>query len=239
MRIGVPLVPGTDPLALAFLERLVAQADAELALMGDARRLALLRIAAEPRPVPLWGGGRITPDALLRDRPAVDVLVLLGAAVHEAVPPELEELILHFIRETRGDAQHILATAGGILWAMRAGLTAGRRVVLDQMAPKDRARFDATLAARSDPARDGDLWTASDPPRFALLLVEFFAALGGFTLADRIMMRLPWMQPFVSAFAPVPRRGGAGDDDDGDGERPDTTRPGGAGGVHAAGGRTG
>lgn len=238
MRIGVPLVPGLDPMAWGVLERFVAQADAEFAVGGDARRLRVVRLAHEPGPVALWSGARVQPDALYREKPAVDVLVLVGDAGPQGVVPEAHEALLGYVRETHREAQHVLATGTGIMWCLQAGLTAGRRVVMGHLAPAQRARFDATLSAQGDPSRDGDLWSASDPPRFALLLLEFFAELGGFAFADRLTIRMPWLAPLIQAYAP--RDLGAGEAgheyDDDEGEDVDPPRPGDLGGGMATGG---
>jgi transcriptional regulator GlxA family with amidase domain len=233
----VPLVPGVDPLALGFLERFVAQADSEFAVGGDPRRLRLVRLAAEPGPVALWGGAKVHPDALYRERPAVDVLALLGSAGPQGGPPGPMEALLGYIRSSHAEAQHIIATGTGVSWCLQAGLTAGRRVVLSHLEPAQRARFDATLAAHSDPARDGHLWTASDPPRFSLLLLELFAELGGYDFADRLTIRLPWLAPMITAFAPVGPSGPDVDHDDDEGENVDPPRPGDAGGGVSTGGR--
>lgn len=237
MRIGVPLVPGTDPLAWGMLERFVAQADAELAVAGDARRLRVVRLAHEPGAVPLWGGGRVATDALYRERPAVDVLVLLGTGGPDGNPSAAQEALVAYMRTAREDAQHVVATGSGVGWCMAAGLTTGRRVMMNHLSPAVRARYDATLAAQMDPAHDGDLWTASDPPRLALLLLEFFAEMAGHELADRLLMRMPWLTPLISAFAPgAPGPDGGADEDDEDGEDMDPPRPGDAGGGMAQGG---
>lgn len=215
MQIGVPLVAGTDPVALAFLERIAAQASAELSLAGDPRSIDIVRLAAEPGPVRLWGGSQVRPDALYRDDPGLDVLVLVGPATDGGAPDSHEEAARGFIARKRNEVQHILATGEGIRWLLESGSAAGRRVVLNQVAPATRARFDAALPAHSDPARDGDLWTASDPPRFLLLLLEFFADLGGFVLPDRIQMRLPWVSLIREACMPQSRAEEEEDDDDG------------------------
>lgn len=212
MRLGVPLVAGTDPVALGFLDRLVAQANAELKLSGDPRTLEVVRLSAEPGTVTLWGGMQVRSDALFRERPAVDVLVLLGPPEAEATLPRDEEAVLGYLRAARGDIQHVVATGEGVRWAMEAGITTGRRAVMNHLSPATRARFDATLAAHSDPARDGDFWSASDPPRFLFLLLEFFAELGGFRLPDRIQVRLPWVAMLLKAYMPAPE-----DDDEDDG----------------------
>ncbi len=215
MLIGVPLVSGTDPVALAFLDRMVAQANAELALAGDPRHIQTVRLAAESGPVRLWGGSQVRPDALYREAPGLDVLVLIGPPQADAAPERDQEAALGYLRRARTDAQHVLATGEGIRWLLDAGAAAGRRVVLNHLAPATRARYDAVLPATTDPARDGDLWTASDPPRFLLLLLEFFADLGGFPLADRLQMRLPWISAIRRAYMPV-----ASDEEDDEGGIP-------------------
>lgn len=212
MRVGVPLVAGTDPVALGILERFVAQANAELRLAGDPRSLEVVRISAEPGAVPLWGGMKVHADALFRERPAVDVMILVGPPEPEATTPRDEEAVVGFLRAARGDIQHVVATGEGVRWAMESGITTGRRAVVNHLSPAMRARFDATLAAHSDPARDGDLWSASDPPRFLLLLLEFFADLGGFRLADRMQVRMPWVSMILKAYIPAPE-----DDEDDEG----------------------
>jgi transcriptional regulator GlxA family with amidase domain len=212
MRLGVPLVAGTDPVALGILERFVAQANAELKLSGDPRSLEMVRIAAEPGPVPLWGGMKVQSDALFRDRPAIDVLFLIGPSEADATTPRDEEAVIGYLRSARSDAQHILAMGEGVHWAMAAGITMGRRAVLNHLSPTVRAQFDATLAAHGDPARDGDLWSASDPPRFLLLLLEFFADLGGFRMPDRMQVRMPWVSMILKAYMPQEPEG---DDDEG------------------------
>lgn len=211
VQIGVPLVAGTDPLPLAILDRMAAQANAELALAGDPRGIEVVRIAAEPSPVKLWGGTMVRPDALYRESPGVDVLVIIGPAEPDAAPARDVEAALGFIERARRDAQHVIGVGEGVHWLMQTHGAAGRRVVMNHIAPSVRARYDATLPAHTDPARDGDLWTASDPPRLMLLLLEFFAELGGFELPDRIQMRMPWMSLIVKAFVP-----GASEDPDDD-----------------------
>lgn len=201
MRLGVPLVAGTDPVALGIIDRLVAQANAELKLSGDPRGLEVVRLAAEPGPVRLWGGMQVQSDALFRERPGLDVLVLVGPP-QDATTSRDEEAVLGYLRGARGDVQHVLAVGEGVRWAMECGITTGRRAVLNHLTPATRARFDATLPAHSDPARDGDLWTASDPPRLLLLFLEFFADLGGFELPDRLLMRIPWASTLIRAFMP-------------------------------------
>lgn len=225
-------------MAWGVLERFVAQADAEFAVAGDARRLRVVRLTHEPGPVALWGGAKVTPDALYRERPAVDVLALLGSSGPNGVAPGPEEALLGYVQEAQAEAQHVLATGTGVLWCLQSGFTAGRRLVLNHLTPAQRARFDATLAASGDPARDGDLWTASDPPRFALLLLELFAELGGYDFADRLTVRMPWLSPLISAFAPMPPAAEEEgfDDEEEEGEDMDPPRPGDAGGGMASGG---
>jgi transcriptional regulator GlxA family with amidase domain len=194
---------------------MVAQATAELALAGDPRQVEVLRLAAEPGPVRLWGGAQVRPDALYRDEPGLDVLVLVGPAEGAGSSARDEEAAIGFAARARPHVQHVIATGQGVRWLLEGGLAAGRRVVLNQIAPATRARFDAALPAHTDPARDGDLWSASDPPRFLLLLLEFFADLGGFRLPDRIQMRMPWVAAIREACMPSHVASEEDEDDEG------------------------
>ncbi|MBW3582488.1 MAG: hypothetical protein KY455_05245 [Euryarchaeota archaeon] len=214
MQIGVPLVSGTDPVPLAFLDRLAAQASAEFALRGDPRQVRIVRLAAEPDAVRLWGGARVRPDALYRERPGLDVLVAIGPPEPGATDPRDEEAVLAYIKASRNDLQHLVATGAGVAWLLEAGLAVGRRVVVNHLPPAVRARYDAALSAHTDPARDGDLWTASDPPRFLLLLLEVLRMLGGLELQEHVEMRVPWVGTLRRALEPE-ARGDADDEEEG------------------------
>lgn len=213
MRFGVPLVAGLDPVPLALLDRIAAQANAEFALRGEPREVDVVRIAAEPDAVTLWGGTKVRPDTLFRERPGLDVLVAIGPAEPHGVSGRDEEAALAFLRQARGDAQQTVATGEGVAWLLEGGFATGRRVVMNHLAPALRAEYDAVLPAHTDPARDGDLWTASDPPHFMLLLLDLLRELGGRELQERVELRMPWAGTMRRALERPARDDGDMDDD--------------------------
>ncbi len=230
MRIGVPLLPGMDPVPLAILDRLAAQANLELRLRGDPRHLEVVRLSDEPHQVTLLGGTQVRPDVTYDERPGLDVVYLVGTTTDsdDAVAPP--RALIDWLAGAKSDLQHLVGVGEGVEFVLETHLATARRVMVNHLTPRTRARFDSVIAAHDDPCRDGHLWTASDPLHAGVLILDLIGDLFGRDVGLGIELRVPWLTTLRKATSPRPPvdtdTSFADNDDDDDDDDPDDDRGG-------------